>query len=242
MTGCIVITGASRGLGEHACLRLLAAGHTVVAVSRSRPMVLEETAERAGNSERLTVLLRDLSDPVVASTLIHDIEVIAPCVALLNNAAVSHAGLTATLSEREVTEMINLNLVTPILLSRLAGMYMMRRRGGCIINVSSVAASSALNGLAVYGATKAGLEQFSRALARELGPRGVRVNCVAPGFLDTAMSASLDDARRQSIRRRTPLNGGIGLDDACAAIEFLLSNEAKAVTGQVITVDGGFSL
>jgi len=191
---------------------------------------------------RLILLRRDLSDPRVASSVLHEVEEMQPCDSLVNVAGIAHPGLTAALSIPAVIEMANVNLIAPIMLSRVAGMYMMRRRSGCIINVSSIAATSALDGLTVYGSTKAGLEQFSRGLARELGPRGVRVNCVAPGFLSTAMSASLGEKDRSRIRRRTPLNAEIRVDDVCENIEYLLSDAAKTITGQVIKIDGGFSL
>jgi 3-oxoacyl-[acyl-carrier protein] reductase len=242
MTEAIVVTGATGGLGLALTEALLAKGNTVVGVCRHKADALRAAAENIGAEDRVLIFERDLTDRAGVARLFHDIEEATPCRALINNAACAHDGLAAIISPAEMEEMTRVNFLAPMLLCRAAGMHMARRRQGSIVNITSVAAHRALRGLSVYGATKAALEQFSRALARELGPRGVRVNCVAPGFLETRMSVGLTEDQKEQIVRRTPLQQCTSLEDVCAAVIFLLSDAAEQITGQTLLVDGGFSL
>jgi 3-oxoacyl-[acyl-carrier protein] reductase len=164
------------------------------------------------------------------------------------NAAVAHEGVVATVRDDEIDAMLDVNLRGSIVLVRECVRQMLVRPvgderaaagGPAVVVVSSVVASRGSPGLAVYAATKAGLEGFARSLARELGPRGIRVNAVAPGFLETDLSSSLSEANRARIARRTPL-GRLGVPaDVVGAIEFLAGPMAAFITGQVVTVDGG---
>ena len=176
------------------------------------------------------------------------------------NAAVAHEGVVATMRDDEIDAMLAVNLRGSIVLVRECLRQMLVRpadegadersehpaggrdssfAGPSVVVVSSVVASRGSPGLAVYAATKAGLEGFARSLAREVGPRGIRVNAVAPGFLETDLSASLSEGNRARIVRRTPL-GRLGLpDDVVGAIEFLTGPRAAFITGQTLTIDGG---
>jgi 3-oxoacyl-[acyl-carrier protein] reductase len=164
------------------------------------------------------------------------------------NAAVAHEGVVATVRDDEIDAMLDVNLRGAIVLVRECVRQMLVRPvgdvgaaagGPSVVVVSSVVASRGSPGLAVYAATKAGLEGFAKSLARELGPRGIRVNAVAPGFLATDLSASLSEANRDRIVRRTPL-GRLGVPaDVVGAIEFLAGPRSSFITGQVVTVDGG---
>jgi 3-oxoacyl-[acyl-carrier protein] reductase len=165
------------------------------------------------------------------------------CVA---NAAVAAEGILATMSDADIDAMLTVNLRGAIVLVReCVRQFLAQPRArpdaeaGAVVVVSSVVAARGSPGLAVYAATKAGLEGFARCLAREVGPRGIRVNAVAPGFLATELSATLSSADRERIIRRTPLGRLGDTADIVGAIDFLTSPGAAFVTGQTLTVDGG---
>jgi len=164
---------------------------------------------------------------------------ITHCVA---NAAIAHEGVLATMRDDQIEEMLAVNLAGSIMLVREAVRQMLlapAENAPSVVVVSSVVAKTGSQGLSVYAATKAGLEGFAISLARELGPRGIRVNAVAPGFLDTDLSQSLSADNRQRIIRRTAL-GRLGTpDDIVSAIDYLTSSRASFLTGQIIAVDGG---
>jgi 3-oxoacyl-[acyl-carrier protein] reductase len=159
--------------------------------------------------------------------------------ALINNAARGVDGLLPIMPDKKIRETIDLNLVSPLLLTKYLVRSMISEGRGRVINVSSIVASTGFRGLAVYGAGKAALEGLTRSLAREVGRLGVTVNAVAPGFLDTEMTGALgaDDLGR--VRRRSAIGRFATLDEVSAAVSYLLSPDAAGLTGTVITVDGG---
>lgn len=227
--------------------RLLDRGDCVATFSRSGSAALDSLV--AIHADRLHAERIDAADAVAirgfvdrAAARFGDID---HCIA---NAAVAHEGVVATVRDDEIDAMLDVNLRGSIVLVRECVRQMLvspvgRAKapagGPSVVVVSSVVASRASPGLAVYAATKAGLEGFARSLARELGPRGIRVNAVAPGYLETDLSASLSEANRSRIVRRTPL-GRLGVPaDIVGAIEFLAGPQASFITGQVLTVDGG---
>jgi 3-oxoacyl-[acyl-carrier protein] reductase len=159
------------------------------------------------------------------------------------NAAIAHEGVLATARDDEIDGLLAVNLRGAIVLVRECVREMLlhpaTETAASVVVVSSVVAARGAPGLSVYAATKAGLEGFARSLARELGGRGIRVNAVAPGFLETDLSAPLSEQARERIVRRTPL-GRLGLpDDVVGAVDFLTSPRAGFITGQAVTIDGG---
>jgi 3-oxoacyl-[acyl-carrier protein] reductase len=236
-----LVSGGSRGLGLAIVERLLERGNRVATFSRSGSESLAALA--AKHPGRLLIESLDAAD---ASALRGFVERAAAtfgsidhCIA---NAAIAHEGVLATATDAEIDAMLAVNLRGAIVLVREAVRQMLvKAEHPSVTLVSSIVASHGSPGLAVYAATKAGLEGFARSLARELGPRGIRVNAVAPGFLETDLSASLSADNRSRIIRRTPL-GRLGLPaDVVGAIDFLSSPRAAFITGQVLTIDGGAS-
>jgi 3-oxoacyl-[acyl-carrier protein] reductase len=160
---------------------------------------------------------------------------------LVNNAGVARDGVLGLFSDEDVDVLVDLNLKGTFHMTKLVLRRMLRHGGGRIINISSIVGLSGYRGLSVYGATKAGLDGFTRALAREVGSRGITVNSVAPGYLNTDMSHGLDEAQLGQIVRRTPL-GRLGEgEDVAAAVQFLASERGGFITGQVLVVDGGLT-
>ena len=234
-----LVSGGSRGLGLAVVERLLDRGDRVATFSRSGSDALDGLASRHSarlHAERIdagnAAALRGFVDRVVAT-----FGSIDHCIA---NAAIASEGVLATTADAEIDALLAVNLKGSIVLIReVVRQMLVSASGPSITLVSSVVAARGSPGLAVYAATKAGLEGFARSLARELGPRGIRVNAVAPGFLETDLSASLSPEDRERIVRRTPL-GRLGVPaDIVGAIDFLSSPKAGFITGQVLTIDGG---
>jgi len=136
---------------------------------------------------------------------------------------------------------VDLNLKGALYLTWVCARFMIQRRGGCILNISSVNGLRGHSGVAVYSATKAGLDGMTRSLARELGPRGIRVNSVAPGYFESEMVERLDDTTKARITRRTPLGRLASVNDIVGVVLFMISPSASFITGQTIVVDGGLT-
>jgi 3-oxoacyl-[acyl-carrier protein] reductase len=134
---------------------------------------------------------------------------------------------------------VRLNTLSPIVLTKYVARSMMADGGGRIVNIASIIAATGYSGLSVYGATKASLVGFTRSLAREVGPMGVNVNAVAPGFVDTDLTSGLNDEQRERIIRRSALRRLTEIDDVASAVKFLLGEGSKNITGTVLTVDAG---
>lgn len=236
----VLVTGGSRGLGLALCRRLLAEGWEVTTTARRRTPELNALVN--GSQGRLRFVDSDLSAPGGVRGLAKRAGTLDGFDGLVINAATGTDGLLTLLPESAIRQCVELNLVSAMLLTRevLKGM-LARGAGGSLVFVSSVAARTGLSGLSVYAATKGALLAFSRALAREYGERGIRSNCVVPGFLDTEMSASLDAQKRARLVQRTPL-GRLGRpEDVVGAVTFLLGDAASHVTGTELVIDGGLT-
>jgi 3-oxoacyl-[acyl-carrier protein] reductase len=161
---------------------------------------------------------------------------------LINCAGIAVDGVLATMQVEQIDGVLSINLAGALHLSRLVIRRMLlHKKGGTIINISSIIGLRGYSGLSAYAATKAGMDAITRSLARELGGRKIRVNSVAPGYLETEMTYSFADSQRQQIIRRTPL-GRLGVpQDVVGPVLFLLSDEAAFITGQVLVVDGGIT-
>ncbi|MGE0878847.1 MAG: SDR family NAD(P)-dependent oxidoreductase [Acidimicrobiia bacterium] len=229
-TDIVVVTGTSSGLGAAIAEKLLAEGYRVVGVAR------REVSFSSGY-EHVRADLSDLDAiPALAREIITSF---GKPYGLINNAASGIDGLLPTMHNSEINAVIGLDLTSPILLSKYLCRPMISKGRGRIVNVSSIVARTGFRGLAVYAAAKAGLEGFTRSLSRELGPRGVTVNCVAPGFIDTPMTNTLSGTSLDRIKSRSPLGRFASPGEVAAAVSYLLSPAADGVTGSVLTVDAG---
>ena len=238
MSKLVIVTGASRGLGLAICRQLLQQGYKVLALARTATADLNTLAEQYGSD--LTFVSADLSDLDNIQPLCSElIKQYGRPYALINNAAVGYDGVLATMHNTEINSLLNLNIQAPILLSKYLLRPMLLNQSGRIVNISSIIARTGFNGLSVYAASKAALEGFSKSLAREVGKAGITVNCVAPGYMQTEMTNSLQGDKLESIKRRSPLGRLATADDAAGAVLYLLSEQANAVTGTTITVDAG---
>jgi 3-oxoacyl-[acyl-carrier protein] reductase len=238
----IIVTGGSRGLGLGIARQLAAAGYRVIAVARKSNKQLTaviEEATRTGAGE-LHFVAFDLSDIKAIPGLIQTIrKEFGPIYGLINNAAVGTEGALAIMHNSQIEELVRVNTVSPIVLTKYAVRSMLSEGGGRIVNVASIIGLTGYSGLSVYGATKASMLGFTRSLAREVGRHGVNVNAVAPGFVETDMTQGMDDQQRGQVARRSALRRLPEVDDIANAVEFLLGDKAKNITGTVLTVDAG---
>jgi len=239
----VILSGGSRGLGQAIARGILESGHTVATFSRSTTAAIEEFSAHPDWSSRFLHRVLDARQSEALRQFVVEVhERFGRVDALINNAAVVHDSVLAMASEKEIDQMLDVNLKATLLLAKECARIMLVQQSGHIINISSIIGSQGFSGLATYAATKAGLDGMTRALARELGNRQIRVNAIAPGFLDTEMAQGLSDSQRAQIERRTPL-GRLGrVEDIVPWVNFLLSPQSDFATGQVFTVDGGASI
>ena len=239
-----IVTGANRGIGRGVALALAGAGAHVVVNERRRgagQQVVEEILAQGGEA---VAVHGDVTDPIGAEALVSAalgrwgrLDV------LVNNAGVWGSGPSESLALEDWNRLLALNLTAVFLMSQRAGRAMLERGAGSIVNISSIMASVAVARRAAYSAAKAGVEQLTPVLACEWADRGVRVNAVAPGFINTSApgppeaGADYDDA---DIRGRTPLGRWGTVEDVASAVIFLASPAASYVTGQTLYVDGGW--
>lgn len=235
-----LVTGASRGIGRAIALALGRAGATVVGTATTEVGAngIGEALKTAGIPGRGAVL--NVTDSGGVDTLVAAIEKeFGPVSILVNNAGVTQDNLLLRMKDAEWDAVVDTDLKSVFRLSRAVLRGMMKARAGRIISITSVVGSSGNPGQANYAAAKAGVAGLTRALAREIGSRGITVNCVAPGFIDTDMTKALPEAQRSALLGQIPL-GRLGqVDDVAAAVVFLASPGAAYVTGTTLHVNGG---
>jgi 3-oxoacyl-[acyl-carrier protein] reductase len=241
-TRSVLVTGGSRGLGLAIAQKLAAGGYRTITVARSKSKEVTAAIEQAerGGKGALHFVPFDLGKIDDIPTLVRNLrKEFGSLYGLVNNAALGLSGTLAMMHNAEIEEMVRLNTLSPIVLTKYVVRSMMADGGGRIVNVASIIAFTGGNGVAGYAATKASMLGFTRSLAREVGPLGITVNAVAPGVLDTDMTQVLTDEQRAQIARRSALNRLAEVGDVADTVEFLLSDKARNITGTVITVDAG---
>ena len=238
----VVVTGGSRGLGLCVVRKLLVEGYRAIAIARQMSDQLASTMAQAEQTRpgSLRFIPFDLCDVQNIPDLVRKMrKSVGPIYGLVNNAGLGSDGALAMMHTAKIERLIRVNTLSPIVLTKYVVRHMMADGGGRVVNVASIVASTGYGGLSVYGATKASMIGFTRSLAREVGPLGINVNAIAPGFLDTDMTQTLAGEQRERVARRSALRRFADVEDVAGAIEFLLGPKAKNITGTVLTIDAG---
>jgi 3-oxoacyl-[acyl-carrier protein] reductase len=238
----VIVTGGSRGLGLAMARTLAAAGYRTIAIARRSTEELMAASHAAADGGRGAIEFRacDLSDLGQIGPLVKALRAdFGPIYGLVNNAGLGTTGVLSNMRDQDIQRLIQLNTISPILLSKYVVRSMMAQRDGRIINIASIVASTGYSGMSVYSATKASLIGFTRSLAREVGQLGITVNAIAPGFIATEMTDEIDESQRERIARRSALKRMADPIDVARSIEFLLGDGGRNVTGTTLTIDAG---
>lgn len=236
----VLISGGSKGLGAGLVENFLQRGYKVATFSRSATERITNWKKEYG--EKFLFEPFSLGDQQACKQFVANVqEQLGDINILINNAGVAQTAVLGLTDDETIDRLIDTNLKGTLYLTRMVSRPMLSLSWGRIINISSIIGISGYRGLSVYSATKAGLDGFTRSLARELGSRNITVNSVAPGYLTTEMTEELDQKQRQQIVGRTPMGRLGSAEDVAGAVHFLASEEADFITGQVLVVDGGIS-
>jgi len=245
LTGSVaLVTGAGRGIGREIALALAAAGADVAVndfADEAACAAVVGEIEKLGR--RGLVVMGDVSDEQQVNAMVDRAEAdLGPLGVVVNNAGITRDNVVMMMDPADFDSVIATHLRGTFLVSKAAARKMFRRRAGCIINLSSVVGRRGNAGQANYAAAKAGIIGLTKSLAKELGARGVRVNAIAPGYIDTPMTQALPEETRKLIVDATPLKSIGSTDDVANAVVFLASPRARFITGVVLPVDGGLGI
>lgn len=243
-----LVTGASRGIGQAIALDLARQGANLLCVA-TRLESLTDTMQKLADlgatpeNERARALAADLGDPASVQALLDEILGNKVQVDILvNNAGVTRDNLLMRMSEEDFDTVLAVNLKGPFLLCKGLARSMMKARSGRIVNITSVVGLTGNAGQANYAASKAGLVGFTKSLARELAGRGITANLVAPGFIETDMTADIPEVNKKELTGQIPLGRLGSVSDIAGAVSFLVGPAGGYVTGQILVVDGGMSM
>jgi 3-oxoacyl-[acyl-carrier protein] reductase len=238
-----IVTGGARGIGRAIVLTLAREGRRVAALDLDEDRLRE--LDELARSEDLEIITEKL-DITDSDALVAEIERLSeesgPLTVLVNNAGITRDKLLLTMTDEDFDRVIEINLKATFVATRAAAEIMMRNRFGRIVNISSVAGVIGNPGQANYAASKAAIIGMAKSVARELARKNVTVNCLAPGFIETEMTAALPDKVREFAKTIIPMTRFGNVEDVAHAVSYLASDDAGYITGQVICVDGGMAL
>ncbi len=240
-----LVTGSGRGIGQAIALKLAGAGADIVLNDiAAAAEALERTAtEIKVFNRKVLAVTADVSAAEDVNRMVDNaIETMGHIDILVNNAGVTRDALVMRMSDEEWNTVLNIDLKSVFLCSRAVLRPMLKQRGGRIVSIASVVGLTGNAGQANYSSAKAGVIAFTKSLAKEVGSRGITVNAVAPGFIETQMTEKLDDVHKKAYLDRIPLGTAGTPRDVAEAVAFLASDEARYITGQVLSVDGGLAL
>jgi 3-oxoacyl-[acyl-carrier protein] reductase len=238
----VIVTGGSRGIGLAIAKKLAAEGYGVIAVARKKTDQLDAAIAEAAKGGESAIRFEpfDLGDLDKIQSFVAGLRKShGPIYGLVNNAALGTEGQLSLMPNVKIAELVHINTVSPMVLTKYVVRGMMADGGGRVVNVASIVAFTGYTGLSVYSATKASMLGFTRSLAREVGRMGVNVNAVAPGFLDTEMTEGMTDEQRAKVARRSALQRLPVVEDIGNAVMFLMGDGARSITGTVLTIDAG---
>lgn len=239
-----VVTGGSRGIGRAVCLELARGGANVALCYAGNETAAQETAAAIEALGAKALAARcDVSDAAQAESLVSQaVEAFGTVDILVNNAGITRDGLLMRMPEADFDAVISANLKGAFLCMKAVARLMIRRKYGRIVNLSSVVGLRGNAGQVNYAASKAGVIGMTKSLAKELASKGVTVNAVAPGFIETDMTAAMQEAARMAVQASIPMGRPGAAEDVAHAVAFLASEEAAYITGQVLAVDGGMAM
>lgn len=237
----VIVSGASSGIGYATAKAFAKAGYaTAILCHNGRAAAEALCAELQGQGLTSKVYQGDIADSSAVDAIVTAVErELGPVEVLVNNAGISKSGLLTDFSDEDYHHIMQVNLDSAFFFSRAVLPSMVHRKQGCIINVSSMWGEVGASCEVIYSTTKAGLIGFTKALAKEVGPSNIRVNCVSPGVIQTPMNAVYDAETLQELAEETPLNRLGTAEDVAEAILFLASEKASFITGQDFGVNGG---
>ena len=236
----VIVTGSARGIGKSIAQRFSEAGAKVVISDLDQDAVSAVASEMPGEAVGIKANVTDAAD--VDSLIKQAVEKYGRVDVVVNNAGITRDTLMIRMDEKDWDMVLDINLKGSFLVTKSAAKVMMKQRSGRIVNVSSVVGLFGNAGQTNYSASKAGLIGLTKSAAKELGARGVTVNAVAPGFIETEMTSALSEAAREAFLERTVIKRAGSPDDVASAVMFLASDDAAYITGHVIAVDGGMAM